>query len=109
MLRTRLGGNRSRSLCHGVWRRQTLGTITGDAKDASGAVIPGAKATAQNVANQCGRTQQTNEVGRLPSRRCRQARTSSKLSCKASSRRRTVWNFTSRRPSASISRSISAA
>ena len=42
---------------------QTLGTITGEVKDASGATIPGATVTAQNVATNALRTQQSNEVG----------------------------------------------
>jgi hypothetical protein len=42
---------------------QTLGTITGEVKDASGAAIPGATVTAQNVATNAARTQTTNEVG----------------------------------------------
>jgi Carboxypeptidase regulatory-like domain len=42
---------------------QTLGTITGDVKDSSGAVIPGATITAQNVATNAARTQASNEVG----------------------------------------------
>ena len=33
---------------------QTLGTITGEVKDTSGAVIPGATVTAQNVGHQRG-------------------------------------------------------
>ena len=42
---------------------QTLGTITGEVKDASGAVLPGATVTAQNVGTNAVRTQPTNEVG----------------------------------------------
>ena len=42
---------------------QTLGNITGEVKDASGATIPGATVTAQNVATNATRTQQSNEVG----------------------------------------------
>jgi len=42
---------------------QTLGTITGEVKDSSGASIPGATVTAQNVATNAARTQQSNEVG----------------------------------------------
>src|SRR5215216_2545529 len=42
---------------------QTLGTITGEVKDASGGTIPGATVTAQNVATNALRTQQSNEVG----------------------------------------------
>ena len=42
---------------------QTLGTITGEVKDSSGAAIPGATVTAQNVGTNATRTQQSNEVG----------------------------------------------
>ena len=42
---------------------QTLGTITGDVKDSSGAAIPGATVTAQNVGTNATRTQTSNEVG----------------------------------------------
>jgi Carboxypeptidase regulatory-like domain len=42
---------------------QTLGTITGEVKDPSGAAIPGATVTAQNVGTNAVRTQQSNEVG----------------------------------------------
>jgi hypothetical protein len=42
---------------------QTLGTITGEVKDGSGATIPGATVTAQNVATNAVRTQPSNEVG----------------------------------------------
>ena len=42
---------------------QTLGTITGEVKDSSGATIPGATVTAQNVGTNATRTQQSNEVG----------------------------------------------
>ena len=42
---------------------QTLGTITGEVKDTSGATIPGATVTAQNVATNAVRTQQSNGVG----------------------------------------------
>ena len=42
---------------------QTLGTITGDVKDASGAALPGATVTAQNIATNAVRTQQSNGVG----------------------------------------------
>src|SRR5688572_777208 len=42
---------------------QTLGTITGEVKDASGAALPGATVTAQNIATNAVRTQQSNEVG----------------------------------------------
>jgi hypothetical protein len=42
---------------------QTLGTITGEVNDSSGAAIPGATVTAQNVGTNATRTQQSNEVG----------------------------------------------
>ncbi len=42
---------------------QTLGTITGDVKDTTGAALPGATVTAQNEATNAIRTQQSNEVG----------------------------------------------
>ena len=42
---------------------QTLGTITGEVKDQSGSSIPGATVTAQNVATNAVRTQQSNEAG----------------------------------------------
>ena len=42
---------------------QTLGTITGEVKDASGATIPGASVTAQNTGTNAIRTQQSNETG----------------------------------------------
>ena len=42
---------------------QTLGTINGEVKDASGAALPGATVTAQNVATNAVRTQQSNGVG----------------------------------------------
>jgi hypothetical protein len=42
---------------------QTLGTITGDVKDASGAVIPGANVTAQNTSTNATRESQSNEAG----------------------------------------------
>ena len=42
---------------------QTLGTITGEVKDTSGAVIPGATVTAQNVATNAVRIQNSNEAG----------------------------------------------
>jgi hypothetical protein len=53
-------------LCLFVWSSaaaQTLGTITGEVKDSSGATIPGSTVTAQNVATNAVRTQQSNEVG----------------------------------------------
>jgi hypothetical protein len=42
---------------------QTLGTITGDVKDASGAVIPGASVSAQSTATNATREAQSNEAG----------------------------------------------
>ena len=42
---------------------QTLGTITGEVKDASGAVIPGANVTAQNTGTNATREAQSNEAG----------------------------------------------
>jgi hypothetical protein len=42
---------------------QTLGTITGEVQDATGAALPGATVTAQNVGTNAVRTQQSNEVG----------------------------------------------
>ncbi|HEY1306068.1 MAG TPA: carboxypeptidase-like regulatory domain-containing protein [Vicinamibacterales bacterium] len=42
---------------------QTLGTITGEVKDASGGVLPGATVTAQNVATNASRTQPANALG----------------------------------------------
>src|SRR5207245_8461019 len=42
---------------------QTLGTITGEVKDASGAVVPGATVTVVNKATNATRTVTTNEVG----------------------------------------------
>jgi hypothetical protein len=42
---------------------QTLGTITGEVKDSSGGVIPGATVTAQNVGTNAVRVQTSNEVG----------------------------------------------
>src|SRR5262245_34706959 len=42
---------------------QTLSTITGEVKNSSSAVIPGATVTAQNVATNAARTQASNEVG----------------------------------------------
>src|SRR4030095_13128228 len=46
---------------------QTLGTITGDVKDSSGATIPGSTVTATNVATNATRTQASNEVGAFTS------------------------------------------
>jgi hypothetical protein len=54
------------AVCVALWSpayAQTLGTITGEVKDASGAALPGATVTAQNIATNAGRTQQSNEVG----------------------------------------------
>jgi len=42
---------------------QTLGTITGDVKDSSGATIPGSTVTVTNVATNAARTQASNEAG----------------------------------------------
>jgi len=42
---------------------QTLGTITGDVKDSSGATIPGSTVTVTNVATNAVRTQASNEAG----------------------------------------------
>ena len=44
---------------------QTLGTITGEVKDESGATVPGATVTAQNVATNAVRTQVSNVTGEL--------------------------------------------
>jgi Carboxypeptidase regulatory-like domain len=54
------------AVCVGLWTpayAQTLGTITGEVKDASGAALPGATVTAQNIGTNAVRTQQSNEVG----------------------------------------------
>src|SRR5688572_18998910 len=54
------------AVCVALWTpayAQTLGTITGEVKDASGAALPGATVTAQNIATNAVRTQQSNEVG----------------------------------------------
>src|ERR1051325_6790507 len=53
-------------ICLFLWTpgyTQTLGTITGAVKDASGAVLPGATVTAQNIATNAARTQQSNTAG----------------------------------------------
>src|ERR1051325_10690529 len=53
-------------VCLCIWSAgsaQTLGTITGEIKDASGGVLPGATITAQNLATNAVRTQQSNEAG----------------------------------------------
>ena len=42
---------------------QTLGTITGEVKDESGATVPGATVTAQNVGTNAVRTQVSNQAG----------------------------------------------
>ena len=42
---------------------QTLGTITGEVKDSTGAVVPGATVTVVNKATNATRTTQSNEVG----------------------------------------------
>src|SRR5262245_55439267 len=42
---------------------QTLGTITGEVRDTSGAVVPGAVVTVVNKATNATRTSQSNEVG----------------------------------------------
>jgi len=42
---------------------QTLGTITGEVKDTTGAALPGATVTAQNIGTNAVRTQQSNDVG----------------------------------------------
>src|SRR5206468_7443599 len=42
---------------------QTLGTITGEVKDSSGAVVPGATVTVVNKATNATRTTTSNEVG----------------------------------------------
>ena len=54
------------AVCVALWTpayAQTLGTITGEVKDTSGAVIPGATVTAQNVATNATRVQNSNEAG----------------------------------------------
>ena len=56
---------------------QTLGTITGEVKDASGAVIPGATVTATNTGTNAAREMASNEaVSSVAARR--QAPTSSR-------------------------------
>src|SRR4029079_17881071 len=42
---------------------QTLGTITGEVKDSTGGLVPGATVTVVNKATNATRTTQTNEVG----------------------------------------------
>ncbi|HET9468978.1 MAG TPA: carboxypeptidase-like regulatory domain-containing protein, partial [Vicinamibacterales bacterium] len=42
---------------------QTLGTITGEVKDGSGAVIPGATVTATNTGTNASREMASNEAG----------------------------------------------
>src|SRR5688500_4903897 len=42
---------------------QTLGTITGEVKDSSGAIIPGATVTAQNTSTNATREGHSNEAG----------------------------------------------
>src|SRR5438093_13229148 len=42
---------------------QTLGTITGEVKDSTGAVVPGATVTVINKATNATRTTSSNEVG----------------------------------------------
>src|SRR5688572_32445425 len=42
---------------------QTLGTITGEVKDASGAIIPGATVTATNTGTNASREMASNEAG----------------------------------------------
>src|SRR5436309_13513372 len=42
---------------------QTLGTITGEVRDSTGGVVPGATVTVVNKATNATRTTQTNEVG----------------------------------------------
>src|SRR5688572_33341185 len=42
---------------------QTLGTITGDVKDGSGAIIPGATVTATNTGTNAAREMPSNEAG----------------------------------------------
>ena len=65
---------------------QTLGTITGEVKDASGAVIPGATVTATNTGTNATREMQSNEAGAYSFPRCRQARTRSRPNFRASRR-----------------------
>ena len=58
---------------------QTLGTITGEVKDASGAVIPGATVTATNTGTNATREMPSNEAGAYSvSRAAARARTSVK-------------------------------
>src|SRR6188508_967633 len=42
---------------------QTLGTVTGEVKDTSGAVIPGASVTVQNTSTNATREMPSNEAG----------------------------------------------
>ena len=62
MRRTLLGGLTWLLLCAPCFA-QTLGTITGEVKDSTGAVIPGATVTVVNKATNATRTTVTNEVG----------------------------------------------
>ena len=74
---------------------QTLGTITGEVKDASGAVIPGATVTAQNIGNQRDPYPATaTKPAPTPFRRCRPAPTWSRPSCRASRPAQNRWNCT---------------
>src|ERR1700704_4718511 len=62
MRRTLLGGLTWLLLCAPCFA-QTLGTITGEVKDSTGAVVPGATVTVVNKATNATRTTVTNEVG----------------------------------------------
>src|SRR5436190_20335448 len=62
MRRTLLAGLTWLVLC-GAGFAQTLGTITGQVKDATGAVIPGATVTVTNTATNATRTTVSNGVG----------------------------------------------
>ena len=55
---------------------QTLGTITGEVKDESGATVPGATVTAQNVATNAVRTQVSNQAGNYTCANYRSVRSS---------------------------------